>query len=49
VKNLIEANADVNCKTNDGETPLQRAIKIDDAKLGDRKEIIDLLKKAGAK
>ncbi len=47
IKNLIIAKADVNLKTKEGETPLQRAVKLD--KNGsDRKEIISMLKKAGA-
>ena len=49
IKLLVSSGADVNSQTNEGETPLQRAIKIDTAKLADMKEIIDLLKKAGAK
>ena len=49
VKMLISAGADVNAKTKEGETALQRAEKIQKAKLGDTKEVIELLKKAGAK
>ena len=49
VKELINKGADVNSKTNDGETPLQRAEKIHGAKLKDMTAIIDILKKAGAK
>ena len=47
VKMLIMAGADVNCKTNEGETPLQRAEQLQEAKLGDYKEIIEVLKGAG--
>jgi len=43
VKNLIVAKADVNSRTTDGETPLQRATELE------YKEIIIILKKAGAK
>lgn len=43
VKNLIDARADVNSKTTDGETPFQIAIELE------YKEIINILKKAGAK
>ena len=48
-KMLIDAGADVNIKTKDGETPLQRAEKIDKAGLGKTKDVIKLLKEAGAK
>lgn len=43
VKSLIDAKADVNSKTKDGETSLQRATILD------YKEIIEVLKNAGAK
>jgi hypothetical protein len=43
VKNLIDAKADVNSRTTDGETPLRRATELE------YKEIIIILKKAGAK
>jgi ankyrin repeat protein len=49
VKSLIKAGADVNAKTKDGETALQRAEKIEKAKLADMKETITTLKEAGAK
>ena len=41
VKNLVDAKADVDSKTKDGETPLQRAAALE------YKEIIEILKKAG--
>lgn len=43
VKNLINAKADINSETIDGETPLQRATELEN------KEIIIILKTAGAK
>lgn len=49
VKLLIKAGANVNELTNEGETVLQRAKKIQDAKLGDMSDVIKLLEKAGAK
>ena len=49
VKILIAAGADVYSKTNEGETALQRAEQIQKAKLGDTKEIIELLKKSRCK
>ncbi|MCK5342252.1 MAG: ankyrin repeat domain-containing protein, partial [Candidatus Heimdallarchaeota archaeon] len=47
VKMLIMAGADVNCRTSEDETPLQRAEKLQEAGLGDYKEIIEVLKGAG--
>ena len=47
VKMLIMAGSDVNSRTNEGETPLQRAIKLQEAGLGDYSEIIAVLKEAG--
>ena len=47
VKMMIMIGADVNSKTNEGETPLQRALKLQQAGLGDYKEIIEVLKEAG--
>jgi ankyrin repeat protein len=41
VKNLVDAKADVNSKTKDGETPIQRATALE------YKEIITILKKTG--
>ena len=49
VQILVKAGADVNSKTNDGETALQRAEKIEQAKLADVKQIIKILKDSGAK
>ena len=43
VKNLLAAGADVNPKTTDNETPLQRAKKLGFT------EIVNILKKAGGK
>jgi len=43
VNNLIDAKADINARTTDGETPLQRATELE------YNEIIIILKKAGAK
>ena len=48
VQMLIDAGADVNAMTNEGETALQRAENIKEAKLGDVDEIIEILKKSGA-
>ena len=42
VRILIEAKADVNSKTDKGETPLQKALEFEN------KEIIFILKEAGA-
>ena len=41
--------SDVYAQTNDGETALQRAEKINEAKLADMAEIIEMLKESGAK